>query len=245
MSHFSEKARWALDYEGIPYEEKVLMPGPHVFVTRRLARRSEVPLLQHDDHCVQGSSAILDYVAGQLGGTRLVPVSAEAAIKARELEAKADHAFGLGVQRVLYSEMLKHRRVVVDLWTSGGPSWGHAFYTVAYPFVAIAAKRAYKTTDTTAVTRAKQRFVNAFDELDRVLAAQPYFGGQRPDRSDIAIAALLAPVCHPPEHRVKWPTPPQELSAFQDSLRGRPTWNHTLRMYREHRQTPNTPIVQK
>ena len=29
ISHFSEKARWALDYEGILYEERVLLPGPH------------------------------------------------------------------------------------------------------------------------------------------------------------------------------------------------------------------------
>jgi len=39
ISHFSEKARWALDYEGIAYEERVLLPGPHQLVTRRIARR--------------------------------------------------------------------------------------------------------------------------------------------------------------------------------------------------------------
>ena len=40
ISHFSEKARWALDYEGIPYEERVLLPGPHQLVTRRVAQRT-------------------------------------------------------------------------------------------------------------------------------------------------------------------------------------------------------------
>jgi glutathione S-transferase len=54
ISHFSEKARWALDYEGIPYEERVLLPGPHQLVTRRIARRTHVPVLEHDGQYVQG-----------------------------------------------------------------------------------------------------------------------------------------------------------------------------------------------
>ena len=36
VSHFAEKARWALDFERIAYEEKVLLPGPHQLVTRRM-----------------------------------------------------------------------------------------------------------------------------------------------------------------------------------------------------------------
>jgi glutathione S-transferase len=44
LSHFSEKARWTLDYEGISYEERVLLPGPHQLVTRRIARRTHVPV---------------------------------------------------------------------------------------------------------------------------------------------------------------------------------------------------------
>jgi glutathione S-transferase len=236
MSHFSEKARWALDYEGVRYQEKVLTPGPHQLVIRRIAPRSEVPVLQHDGHAVQGSSAILNYVADRLGCTKLVPASADAKVRAREVEATVDHAFGLGVQRVLYAELLKNRPVVVDLWSSGAPRWARAFYALAFPLVAAGAKRTYKTDDLAAIARAKQRFLAAFEELDRVLSRQPYLGGERPDRSDITVAALLAPVCHPPEHRVKWPETPPGLREFRSSLAGRPTWNHTLRMYREHRQ---------
>ena len=78
--------------------------------------------------------------------------------------------------------------------------------------------------------------LQAFDELDGILARQPYLGGDAPDRTDITAAALLAPVCAPPEHIVKWPAVPAELIGFQDQLRGRPAWNHVGRMYREHRR---------
>jgi glutathione S-transferase len=93
----------------------------------------------------------------------------------------------------------------------------------------------YRTDDADGVARAKQRFATTFDELDAVLATQPYFGGDHPNRIDITVASLLAPLTRVPEHRVKWPPMPTELSGLEASLRGRPTWNHALRMYRDHR----------
>ena len=90
----------------------------------------------------------------------------------------------------------------------------------------------YKTTDVEGVAEAKRRFVTTFDELDALLAKQRYLGGDAPNRADITLAALLAPVCRVPEHRVTWPALPSELADFEASLRGRPTWNHVLRMYR-------------
>ena len=238
ISHFSEKARWALDYEGIPYEEKVLVPGPHRLATRRMARRTQVPILEHEGRYVQGSSAIVDYVAARLGGTKLTAIDSTERAKALELEKTLDQAFGRGVQQILYSALLKDRRTVIDLWSSGGPMWARGFYAIAFPAVASAVKRMYKTTDAEGVAKSKQRFVTTFDELDVVLAKQPFLGGDVPNRSDITLAALLAPVCRVPEHRVRWPAMPPELADLEASLSGRPTWNHVLRMYRDHRK-PN------
>jgi glutathione S-transferase len=240
ISHFAEKARWALDYEGIRYQERVLLPGPHQLVTRRIAPRTHVPVLEHDGRYVQGSSAIIDYVADHLGGSRLTAIDPTERAKAIELEKALDQALGRGVQQVLYSALLKDRRTVIDLWSSGGPFWAPGFYAVAFPAIASAVKRMYKTTDVEGVARAKQRFVTTFDEVDAVLSRQPYLGGSAPDRADVTLAALLAPVCRVPEHRVKWPAMPAELADFETSLSGRPAWNHVLRMYREHRK-PSHP----
>jgi glutathione S-transferase len=235
ISHFSEKARWALDYEGIAYEEKVLLPGPHQLVTRRIARRTSVPVLEHDGKYVQGSSAILDYAADKLGAKKLTASDPAQREKTRELEATLDLAFGRGVQQVLYSAVLDDRRAVTDLWSFGGPFWARGFYAVAYPVASAVVKRMYKTTDAQGVEQAKQRFVSTFDALDAQLAQQPYLGGDAPNRADVTLAALLAPVCRVPEHRMPWPELPPALTSFEASLKGRPTWNHVLRMYREHR----------
>jgi hypothetical protein len=37
ISHFAEKARWALDYKGIRYQEKRLVPGSHLPVVKRIS----------------------------------------------------------------------------------------------------------------------------------------------------------------------------------------------------------------
>jgi len=243
LSHFSEKARWALDYEGISYEERILLPGPHQLVTRRMAPRTHVPVLEHDGQYVQGSGAIIDYIADRLGGTKLTAIDPTDRAKALTLENALDQAFGRGVQQVLYSAFLKDRRTVIDLWSFGGPFWARGFYAVAFPAIASAVKRIYKTTDVEGVAKAKQRFVTTFNELDAVLAKQPYLGGVAPDRTDITLAALLAPVCRVPEHRMKWPAMPHELEEFEAGLSGRPTWSHVLRMYRNHRQRNQSHVA--
>lgn len=233
ISHFSEKARWALDSAGIAYDERRLLPGLHVLVTRRIAERSSVPILQHDRCVIQGSSAIIDYVIEAFGASHLVPHGSAA--EARELEALADHAFGVGVQRIGYSTLLSRRKLVIDLWALRGPAWAKPLYAVLYPVMAPAITRMYGI-NPAAIARAKIRFREAVARFDHVLGAQPYLGGDTPSRVDLTVAALLSPCVAPPEHVVEWPIVP-ELAAFLAEFDQSKTFQHVRLMYREHRRT--------
>ena len=82
-----------------------------------------MPLLEHDKQFVQGSGAIVDYIADHLGGTRLTPSDPAERSNAMELEKRLDKALGRGMQQILYSVLLKDRRTVVGLWSEGGPRW--------------------------------------------------------------------------------------------------------------------------
>ncbi|MET0790226.1 MAG: glutathione S-transferase family protein [Polyangiaceae bacterium] len=234
VSHFSEKARWALDFEGVAYEERPLLPGPHLFVTRGLAKKTSVPILEHSGRVIQGSSPILDYLATDLGKRELEPATPDTA-RARELEALADQAFGLGVQRISYFYLLDGpRRAVIELFTQQGPWWGRLFYALAFPVVARETRKMYGVTrERTAESKAL--FRSAFSEFDATLQGQPYLGGVQPNRLDITVAALLAPLCRPPEHVMHWPELPEALAEFSDEFTARPTWQHVLKMYRLHR----------
>lgn len=232
ISHFSEKARWALDWNGVAYEEKRLVPGAHFASVRRKAKGTSVPVLEHDGTVVQGSSDILDYLEQKLEAKKL----ATSAARAREVEALADRAFGLGTQRIFYDVLLNHRDAVVDLWSQGGPFWARPFYTLSWRFLSPAVRKMYKSFPKP-VEEARDLFMKTFDETDRMLEGKPYLFGDRPTRVDVTVAALLAPTCQPQEHILRWPsiTPPP-LDDYLRQLEGRPTFDFVLRMYREHRR---------
>jgi glutathione S-transferase len=234
VSHFSEKARWALDYEGVAYEERPLLPGPHLLLTRGLATKTSVPILEHAGRVIQGSSAILDYLATELGKGALEPDSTSAA-RTRELEALADRAFGLGVQRIAYFYLLDGpREGVVELFTQGGPWWGRAFYALTFPAVAKETRKMYGVSPER-TAEAKALFRSAMADSDAWLQGRAYLGGDKPNRLDITVAALLAPFCRPPEHVMRWPELPDGLAEFTHEFADRPMWHHVLKMYRLHR----------
>jgi glutathione S-transferase len=236
ISHFSEKARWAFDWNRVTYDERRLVPGPHMAVTRRLAKGTSVPVLVHDGAVVQGSSAILDHLESSLDAKRLAPPEASRQ-RCREIEELADRAFGLGTQRVFYASLLEHRDAVVDMWSQGGPWWGRAFYRVAFGLVRRGTERMYRIRPDK-IEASKDLFRRAFDELDRDLGGRRYLLGDAPSRADVTVASLLAPMCRPPEHLLRWPTSmPPDLGAFIGEFEGRPTWELVLRMYREHRRS--------
>jgi glutathione S-transferase len=236
ISHFSEKARWALDVNGISYEEKRLLPGVHVLTVRRKARKTTVPVLDHDGRIVQGSSDILDYIEQSLGKKHLALPEADEK-RARELEALADKAFGLGTQRIFYDELLRDRKSVIEMWSDGGPSWARAFYAVSWRIVEPRVRGMYKAFPKP-IAEAKELYMRAFDEIDAALAGgKRYLFGDRITRADITVASLLAPTCRPPEHVMRWPTKiPPALDALVREVESRPTYQHVLRMYREHRR---------
>ena len=62
ISHFAEKARWALDFKRVQYQEKRLVPGSHIPIVKRMAPGTSVPVLRDDGRVIQGSSAIIDYL---------------------------------------------------------------------------------------------------------------------------------------------------------------------------------------
>ncbi len=72
VSHFSEKARWALAYKGVEHERRAPLPGAHIAVALWLTRgeHKTFPILSLEGRNIGGSSAIvaaLDRIEQELG----------------------------------------------------------------------------------------------------------------------------------------------------------------------------------
>ena len=106
ISHYCEKARWALDYFGIPYRLKHTMPGLNRRIAKKLGTDSgSLPFLHLGDNVVAGSAAIIDWgelhrspAIGSLNGKNTAEVTA--------IEKRLDDVTGIHIRRFYYSDAL-------------------------------------------------------------------------------------------------------------------------------------------
>ena len=106
ISHYCEKARWALDYFGIAHEVRPVMVGTHRRLAKKLgAKRGSVPFLQTDAGVIAGSSAIIDWCEEQNAGAR-PSLAGETPNTVRAIEKRLDDVAGVHIRRYYYSDAL-------------------------------------------------------------------------------------------------------------------------------------------
>ncbi len=232
-SHFCEKARWALDFKGIPFARQPLFPGWHIRVVRKIAPRTTVPVLLDADQVVQGSGAIISYLDARFPAKPLTIPGEEARILA--FEAELDVAAGESIRRVLYHRLLSDGEQVRHYFMHNSPAYQKQLFRLAFPAIRTLIRKKYAI-DSKSFAKSSADLSRTLDRLDARLAHHPYLCGDRFTRADIAAAALLSFLPMPPEHPVPWlPVRDAEVAAFRAENAGRPTTLWVSRMYREHR----------
>lgn len=238
ISHFAEKARWALDYKGVDYAERVLLPGSHLFVVRRIAPKTSVPVLRDGERVIQGSGEIIDYADEKWPARLLTPKGARERAEALELERWLDAEFGTTIRRFVYFHVLENREVVTRLFTQRGPAWGRAFYGAMFPVVRFGIRRMYAI-EPDAAARDEKRLDAGLERLEALLDGKRFLVGDAFTRADLTLAALVAPLVGPPEHPTEWPPSdvyPEPVRALRARLARTAAHDHVLRMYREYRK---------
>jgi len=235
ISHYCEKARWALDYKGIPYRKINLTPGLHSIVIKRKAAASTVPVLCFNDQTIQGSDQIIDYL-DKLIPVRLLGFSNESQQEeARALEHFLDEEVGPLLRSLAYNILFQHRKTLIALWSDQGPFYAKAWLTIAFPFLLSVLRDAYKT-DSCYLQENRQKFEKALNRLDRLYELRPFLVGERFSRVDLTVAALLAPLQFPGEH----PCPPSiampdAYESFCSEHRERSVVRRVTKFYRDYR----------
>jgi glutathione S-transferase len=238
ISHYCEKARWALDRAEVPYREERHVQLVHRVASRRAGGRGTVPVLVAPEGVFAQSADILAYADRHTqAGARLYPRS-RAAGRGRRPRARLRRrprprgpALGL----------LPHppRR---DLGTAynctGVPAWERR----AFP---LHARRdgglhpppvRHRPRDRRAGGAAVQR---TFDAVAARLAdGRRYLCGDAFTAADLAFAALAAPAIAPPQYGTPLPPPeemPAEMAAGVRAFRVHPAGDYACRLFREER----------
>ncbi|MCJ7528473.1 MAG: glutathione S-transferase N-terminal domain-containing protein [Methyloceanibacter sp.] len=235
ISHFCEKARWALDWHGVDHDEASWPPGVHAIMARRYgAKSTALPILVIDQSdLIQGSGAIIDWADQNAEDVaRRLTVA-----NALEIERRADAVIGIHIRRLSYAKMLSRSAHLAKpaLFHKASPSH-RLVATMMWP---VTRRLMIKAMDLGPGAAAQSHSIleAEFDWLDGILAdGRPYLAGEHFSRADIAVASFLAPIVQPKEmpafHNMALPQ--SLLSDFQ-RWRGRPVMRWTATQYRQHR----------
>ena len=224
ISHYCEKIRWALDHKQLEYNVKNLLPGFHSLKTKKIARRSSVPVLVHDEKAIQGSSSIITYLDEKFPEQSLTPKDPELKDEALEWEKYVDEQIGIHVRRCCYHILLEYPETVIPFFTDNGPWYGKYILPLMFPKLKLKMRELMKINEETAQT-SRQHLGTAIDKLHLHLQNNKFLVGDEFSRADLAAASLLAPLCMPEKYGLNWPgNYPGQLQELSDEFREKITW---------------------
>ena len=237
ISHYCEKARWALDRAGIEYREERHIQGVHMVVARRAGGGMTVPVLVMPDRVLAESADIVEWADER------VPPEDRLSTGDPEVDAlchRFDEKLGPHGRRLMYIHVLKDKELVLTFNNAGVPRWEDRLIRNGWPIVLRFAKRRLDIRP--GIEQHDERVVwEEFDFAAELLAdGRPYLCGDRFTAADLTFAALAAAMVVPPEYTVPLPQPsddaPQEPRAIIERAREHPAGQHALKMFRQHRR---------
>ena len=236
ISHFCEKARWALDRAGVDYREERHLQGIHVLAARRAGGGHTAPVLVTAEGTVLAdSSDILAYA--DRAGAGLYPPASRAEIAA--LEADFDAVLGPQARIWIYVHVLRSPRIGREYNTTGVPAWERRVFPLLFrPMGALVRRRL--GIGAGAEPQAHRAVMETFDRVAARLGdGRRFLCGDAFTAADLTFASLAAAVLLPEQYGTPLPQPPQlpdALRAGVDEFRAHPAGRFALRLFAEERR---------
>jgi glutathione S-transferase len=240
ISHYCEKARWALDRAELPYHEERHVQGIHRVAARRAGGGSTVPVLVTPRAPIGESHQILAWVDRQIPPERrLFPAQPPARAEVDALCDRLDQTLGPAGRRLIYVHMFEQRELVLEFNDRGVPSWEDRALRLGWPLLrrfiahALGIVPGIEVADEATV----------FRELDHIAGllsdGRPYLCGERFGAADLTFAALCAPMIVPPDYGVPLPQPDvlaPSMAALVRRAREHPAGRYALDLFARHRR---------
>jgi glutathione S-transferase len=239
ISHYCEKARWALERARIAYREEPHVQGLHRLYARRAGGGSTVPVLVTPDGAIGESMQILEWVDARLEPERRLGGAGSDAAEISAVCRRLDERLGPSGRRLIYVRMFEQRELMLRFNNQGVPRWEDRALRAGLPFAQRFVERALQITP--GVEVGDEALVwEEFDWIAALLAdGRPFLLGDRFSAADLTFAALAAPIVLPSHYGVVLP-PPESLDGPTQRLvaRGRehPAGAFALRMVAEQRR---------
>lgn len=239
VSHFSEKARWALAWKDVEHDRRSPIPGAHMAVALWLTRGAHYtfPVLRLDGRNIGDSTAIIAALEERFPEPPLYPADIAKRRHALELEDYFDEELGPAIRQVAWYEFGQDRERFEALMRQTAPPPLARFSgpTAAYARAYTALR--FRAGDAEAAGRNRAKVLAALDRLESELGDDEYLVGESFSVADLTAASLFYPLVRPAEG----PLDPGEAGArgfeeFREPLRERRGVKWVAEMFRRHRQ---------
>jgi glutathione S-transferase len=247
ISHYCEKARWALGRAGLDYAEERHVQGISILVARRAGGGETTPVLVTDDGVFGESEDILRYADGHLDEEhRLFPSDPRLRDEVSELSRWLDDGLGPDGRRLMYAHMLTQRRQMLRVNNQGVPAWEDRLMTALWPLATRMASRRLGIAGTT-LRDDTPRVTQAFDAIaERLADGRRRLCGDRFTAADLTFACLASSVLVPPEYGVRLPQPdelPDQIARDVRAFREHPAGRYALELFRTERGVVAPPAA--
>ena len=247
ISHYCEKARWALDRAEVEYEERRYLQGIHRLASRRAGGSGTLPVLITDTGVISDSSAILDYVDRQVGPwLRLFPADPARRCEVETLCRVFDLQLGPAGRRLMYVHVLQVPDMALPYNNQGVGAWQDRMVRYGWPVARAFVSRSLEIRP--GVEEGDKLTVQGiFDHVADLLAdGRRYLFGEAFGAADLTFASLAAAVLAPPEYGVELPQPesmPEAMAEMVEGFRAHAAGGFALRLYAEERRGAATPAA--
>ena len=235
ISHYCEKARWALERGGIPYREERHVQGIHRIAARRAGGGRTTPVLVTPEGAIGESEDILRWVDERIAPERrLFPQDAAERAEVERLSRRFDDRLGPHGRRFMYVNMMAHRDLMLRFNDQGVPRWEDRALRWGWPLAvrflggALGIRPGVEVEDE-AVVWSELDFV-----ADLLADGRPHLCGERFSAADLTFAALSASVVVPPVYGVPLPQPevlPPEIADLVLRIRDHPAGRYALALF--------------
>jgi glutathione S-transferase len=235
VSHYNEKARWALDYKSVPHVRRAITPGRHPAVAQKLTGGRTFPVLVLDGEAIGDSTRIIAALERRHPDPPLYPSDPQARRRALELEDFFDEEFGPYVRLIAIHHMLTDAGLFLGAFAPDLRVPRRLLARAMFPRVRRGVI-ASMGIDDLSVERAYGKVRAAGDRFRAELQPSGYLSGDGFTVADLTLAALVAPAVAP--EQFPYPQPQRGdplLEPLREALSESGLLQWTLDVYARHR----------
>ena len=240
ISHYCEKARWALERAEIKYKEEQHLQGFHIPHVYRAGKLDTAPVLVTSEGVFNDSTTILQWIDSKTPA-HLKLYSEDLKLK-KEVEAfedTLDEEFGVAGRLWMYTFMLDELPLIMKYSKLHKvPRYEKFLMPFVFPKMKKLIAKAMKVRpDSRKKTYAK--IEKTLNDIEKQLSdGRPFLLGERFTAADLTFASLAAAILLPENYGVILPKPEECPSEMRDQIlkwRAHPAGQFALKLYTKYR----------